>query len=317
MKNYKKSLNKLYEYPDEDWCLFKSAIYNKNIQLYPDLKEYEKSNISCVLIGFLKNQNIIEIKEYSWYKRCCINNSKYLNIFIQNCNNLKCLDLSKEMNDTFVEFDYYDFVNTIFYLQVIFEYVLQPLISVIGILGNLLIICILKTKNNRKDFKDKIYNYIFYNSFFNLIILLLNFLEYISKCSLIRGLYCPIIRETLAVQYTFILNNFLENFFMSCSNLNLLFFSIERLRNILNDDIKRLSKISNFIDKHCLVLTFFLSFLINFCKLFEYVINKEYDQFNFPTQRDVLDFDNQLICILFFYIAIHYSIIFEFCNFDY
>ena len=300
--NYEKPFYTLYEYQNEDWCLFKKALNNVRIQLYSNHEMYDNKskNFSCILAGFLKNQNTYELQSSEWYKKWYINDTLGFYKFLKNCQMIDCSFKEYTVNKHLTTFDYYNFIATIFYFELILEFILQPFISTFGILANLFVIFILKNKKNQKDFNDKMYFYIYYNSVFNCIILLLDLIRYINKCSFISNDFCPIFRETLFAQYIFILTNYMENYLAFCSNLTMLYFSIERFKNLLGDDSKKSSKFLKFMNKYFFYVSSFMGLILNAISLFEYKINKDYLIFNFPTQLDVSDFNDQLHCLLFF-----------------
>ena len=302
--NYEKLLSSLYDYPNEDWCLFKDAIDNKRISLYSeDYNSY--TNLSCVLIGFLKNRNLDELVKNEWYKTCCIDDPSILIKMLNNCSKIyKCSFDEVDKNISDQTFDYYELVQLVYNFDFFFEFIIEPVVIIFGILANCLVIYVLKSKNNRKDFLEKMYSYIFYNSVFNLMILLLDLIGYIYKCSLNGFGYCPRIRETIVVQYIFILINFMQNFFGFCSNMSMLLFSIERFTKVINNSSKRLDKFLKYFDKFYLSILFSLGFIINLCKLFEYKANSLYDSLNFPDQLEVEDFNSQLFCLMFFLLLI-------------
>ena len=63
LKNDKRQLQALYEYPNEDWCYLKKYINKKQLQFYADLNMYEDKTPSCVLLGKLKIKSFY--KNYS------------------------------------------------------------------------------------------------------------------------------------------------------------------------------------------------------------------------------------------------------------
>ena len=182
----------------------------------------------------------------------------------------------------------------------ILEFTLSPIISIFGIVANFLIIYILKMKENQKDFKEKMYFYIYYNSLSNLVILVIDHIGYINKCSLNGIGFCPIIRETIAAQYIFIILNFLNDFLGFCSNFTLFMFSLERYSKSFNSIPTKLTKVIKFFNKHFFKIIFLFGSILNFCKLFEYKINEVYDKLNFPLQLDATDFIEKQHCTIFF-----------------
>ena len=302
LNNYDKSLNRLYDYPNEDWCLFERPIFNENFKLIPNFALYQNiTNLSCVLIGFLKNQNTHELLNVEWYNKCCIYDRTIFKNLLETCDLINCTFNDIAINQYYQSFDYYDFINTVFYLELVLQFILQPFILIFGILANIFVIFLLKQKSNQKDFKDKMYSYILYNSVFNLLIILLDVVGYIFKCSLNDFALCPIIRETTVAQYSFIVKNFFDYFFIFGSNLTLLFFSINRFIKLCSDDKTKFIKFFTFLDRHFFSFLIPAGIVLNILKFFEYKINQDYDTFFFPNQLDVEDFQSLLYCQIFFF----------------
>ena len=282
-----------YEFLDEDYCLFKEAISNQKIQFYFNFDIFNES--SCILISFLRNLDLNELTEIKWYRNCCTNDTSTFDNILKKCQSKTCLpNQSFTLNQSIEnEFDFYDFLIINFYLDYIFVYWLKPIISIFGILVNCIIIYVMKKNENRKDFKDlKMYFYIFYNSVFNLLIYLLDLIDYMSTCSFDGIFYCPVIRETLPVQFIFIVSKFLNSVFVFNSNFTLFCFSLERLV-IVND--KSSIHLINFLkqaDKHFHKIILIFSFILNLTKLFEFQINYNLAISYFPYSIDILQFTN-------------------------
>ena len=209
----------------------------------------KNNNLTCVMIGFYINWDLNELIQEPSYRHCCNNDYGILLNNFMTCEKIECLFEEIEKQNSFQSFDYYELLDILSKFEFIFEFIVQPLISIFGIFINVLVIYILKLKKNSKDFKERMYFYIIWNSVFNLSILFLNSYEYFYKCSLNGYGYCPIIRETSVVQYLFISINFLQEFFGFCSNFTMLFFSIERYIFVFNDISKKKLKVLKFFER--------------------------------------------------------------------
>ena len=301
LTNYHRTINRLYEYPNEDWCLVQHVVRYKRIKFFADYNMYgNNTNLSCVLIGLMKNHNLDELSINQWYINVCKNDLKIFTKFFTNCLNIKCsFDQVTESNFSST-FDYYDLLKTIFYIEYISELIVEPIYSILGILANFLVIYILKAKSNKIDFKEKMYSYIYYNSLSNVLIIFLDLLGFMNKCLFNSIGFCPIIRETIVAQIIFISINFFKTFSYFFSNVTILFFSIERYMKLMNEGSKKLIKFFKFCDKYFFSLSFTLGLILNVCKLFEYKMNTYYDTLNFPIRVDVIDFKDELNCLIFF-----------------
>ena len=288
--NYPTIFSNLYEYPEEDWCLFQNSINNQNIMIYSELESYQLNksrNLSCVLIGFLGNHGLHELFSLDWFKDFCNSSLNYYISLLEKCNKISCYNrINVSSNDLI---DYYDFKKAFYDLESTFEFILDPVISVTGILSNLLIIHVMKKRQFKKDFKEKMYLYIWYNSIFNIAILLLDVIEYFNKCNQYSDLICPVFYETIFSQYIFIVFNFLKFFLQFCSNFTILFFSIERSANLINFDSKHSMRLMLFVENHFLKILFSFGLAFSIVKLFEYKINEMYIDSEFPSQLHVTD----------------------------
>ena len=305
--NYKILFNNFYSFPEEDFCLFSNSLKDENFKIFTDLENYQnKDNLSCVLLGFLSNLNQQDLLALQWYSHCCINDSNYFKDLFQRCQNINCSIKNQSWNNQseIISFDYYDFVKIVSNLQIYFEYILQPVVSTFGIFLNMFVIYILKKKDNKKDFEEKMYSYICYNSIFNILIFLIDFIGYINKCTLDVTFFCPDIRESIVSQYIFIFLNFYGSFFEFCSNFTMFFVSVERFRKLHVFNSKLFIFLLNYFDKHFLKLLISIAFIFNFSKLFEFNINDNFvlliNETNFPYQIMGIDFTNEIISYIFY-----------------
>ena len=69
------------------------------------------------------------------------------------CEKIECLFEEIEKQNSFQSFDYYELLDILSKFEFIFEFIVQPLISIFGIFTNVLVIYILKLKKKSKDFK--------------------------------------------------------------------------------------------------------------------------------------------------------------------
>ena len=269
LENSKQLFSIGYKYPDEDYCLFKSLISSKYLIVYADLDMYQSNdtNLSCVLISFLVNHYLFELTYLEWFKNCCVQNLSHFFDLVETCQKIECSVEISYLDDLNTQTFYHDFINTIYNLELGFDAFFKPLISIIGILLNVLIYRLIK--DNKKDFKEKMYMYVKLSSLINICILLLDFMGYVYECSKNNPyLYCSFINETFLAQYIFILRNFLRNFFEFCSNFTMLFFSIDRSMNLGKWSSQRLLKFLKYFEDHFLILLFSIWFLFNLIKFF-------------------------------------------------
>ena len=299
LENYRIFLNDFYTFPDEDFCLFKSLLNYQKLQIVTDVEIYQNpNNFTCLFIGLVVRMDLIELLQFEWYQNCCLNDSNFLLERFERCMKINCsvgMMNYKEIS----AFDYYDILKIVLNFEIDFEFVLQPIISLVGIFVNFLVIFIIKN-DETKEFQEKMYLYICYISIFNILILSIDFIDNINKCTIDLQLFCPIIRENFITQYLIIFKNFVENYLTFCSNFSILFFSIERFKKIDKIKSKFLLKIFNIFDKYYLKLILSIALMFSMPKFFEYKLNKDYQDRHFPSQTDALDFSDGLKCLMFF-----------------
>ena len=304
LMNYPVLFHEIYNFPDEDWCLFKDTFKNKNLTLYHNIELNNIENLTCPLAGIHNTQNIEYVRNLEWYVKCCLNDPSIFYNLMKKCEKTDCLfnEINKTYSNDDKPFDYYQFIKIVNNLEFSFDFIIQPFILIIGVVSNGLIMLVLKKKSNKKDFEDRMYLYVYYNSLFNLCIHLLETFDYINKCSINLVFFCPVSRETPTSQYVFIILNFLKSFLKFCSNFSLLLFSLGRLVKILDNKSKYMAKLLNFIDKHSTFCIFGTGILLNSPKMFQYKINYEYTDSHFPIEIELEDFDETSIWIAFFMI---------------
>ena len=307
-----------YDFPEEDFCLMKDLVENKKIYLQldylQDLESFE--NISCTLLVLVRKINIDTLNNILAFDTCCEKNfsifkNKYLTKCMVKDRFKKCLNTNL-VHDSMNLKDYYEMAQ---FFTIIFEIIIQPVICLIGIQMNLTIIYLFKSSQNRKQFDMEIFNFLYFNSIFNLIILSIDFIKITNYCTDFNLNICFSMKFTYLAQYLFIFFNFLERFLTFCSNFTMLIFTIKRLIFFNINPSRLCKKFARIPDKIILLTILFLGILLNTAKLIEYEINKDITQNDFPItiihksyqSRDQLD-----ILIFIFYFILSLDFLFTF-----
>ena len=278
-----------YDFPEVDFCLFKDLFNNNKIELKLEYVSHVKSleNVSCTLLVLISKYKKTYLKYYQFFETCC---KKNLTIFkqkylakcdienrLKSCNSLKSHD-NKKKDDLF-HIDVYEIVES---LKFYFVLILKPLISLIGILLNLIIIFLMKSAFDKKEFQIEIYKFLYINAIFNIFILLISLSHMIYFCTEYNFVKCYSIKFSYFVQYLFIIFNFLESYFTFCSNFTMIIFSIKRLL-LLNTETSKFGKNFLKISDRCLILILLIiGLLLNSLKLLEYQVNSDRTQEDFP-----------------------------------
>ena len=315
---FEKILNDIYDFPEEDFCLIKDLIENKKIYLQSDYLEYLESfeNISCTLLVLVNKMNIVYLNSIYAFDTCCQKNfTIFKNKYLTKCNAeyrlTKCMNTNL-CHDTMNLKDYYEIIQ---YFTIILEIIIQPVICFIGIQMNFLIIYLFKSSKTKKEFDKEIFNFLYLNSVFNLIILSIDFLKIINYCTQFNLNICFSIKFTYFAQYLFILFNFLESVLNFCSNFTMLIFTIKRLLFFSINPSSLSRKFSRIKDKNIILTILIIGIVFNMAKLIEYEINTDKTQNDFPIKvinKSYQSRDNLNIFILIFYFILSLDFLFTF-----
>ena len=237
-------------FPEEDFCLYKDFPTNQLVFILEncDIKEKiemwnkKKDKITCtylwitrlyeLLIKRLKNSTV-------GYKivNMLLNSDEYKSI--SKCNFESKLELCNKWSFQT------ESISTLFELGEamtmtqsvinIFSYIL----SIFGLVTNLLIIIIISSKKNEKNFKGfKQYDYLRLNSICNCFILLIHLISWLNHCIYPFQVFCPLIRKTRFMQYfNIIIEEILMNTLKFMNNFTYIGFAFNRISLIGKDTI--------------------------------------------------------------------------------
>jgi hypothetical protein len=323
------SFNSMYEFPNEDACLFKDFPHEqlvyamiqpgkvlkctctlKWLEMYSHLYEpainvtndYEKNYVE-------EKYLLMNLKQSYMF---CFNDStecdfgKIFNICEKHEILLPPVKFSLD-NDTNV----YHFLK---WLQFILLVVLQPIFCFLGIITNLLSMVCICNKNKKKDFADPMYSHILINAFFNIAYCLIISFKLINTCLFLNGsIFCSSLYLTNAAQYfKIIVVIYLGNVMKFCCNLSYISFTFSRFIVCANLKEKTFFKIFyNIRMKSFFCVLLILSGACNLFNMFQYKLNwiwKPAFEFPYEYRSEVFCEDsNANECRLFngFKITIH------------
>lgn len=300
-------INPIYEYPDEDFCLFQ-YFPHKHLVL-PVLLPGKKLECSCTILWLIQyysiyininyNQDYDENKNYHNYDL----NEENIFYTISYCQNenfntslMKCNfteRLSKcslfTMNASKENYDAYFYLNNdtdllflIKWLQFILIIILQPIFSFIGIVNNALIIIVINNKGTKKNFKDAMYQHIQINSFFNILYCLTMGSKILTECLFYdTSIYCSSFYQLESVQYfKIIFIYYFGNVFKYCKNFSFISFTVSRYILSLNKTKGLYKKFNTMNLKLYVLLIIVISCLLSLFRLFQYKVVSNAD----PTQ---------------------------------
>jgi hypothetical protein len=272
-------LNRIYTYPDEDFCLFEHFPFENYI--FPAIFD---CSLSCLFLW------LVQYEKY-------FNDEVNLNCDLkpkptQECDYEKmrnlCFGKEDELNFSSNEYqDYYFLYNRNYVLKsydLTISIVLLPLTCITGILLNLLNIIVLRNRLFLKAFQNRMYKQMLLNSVVNMIICMLYLIKLSIKCIDPINNFCLVFLVTNKIYryVTLTLVNYIGNALKTFSNLIQLSISLDRF--ILSTDKRNpfLNTFANMDLVKFLICNFLLSFLLNTVKLFEYDYDIDYTKLKYP-----------------------------------
>lgn len=199
-----------------------------------------------------------------------------------------------------------DVLYSIKWFQLIFTIYLQPMLSLIGILTNLIVILVVKAKMNMNLFKDKMYSFIAVNAFFNIAYCIIMGVKLVNECVFFTSsTFCSIFYRSHAAQYfKIIVVHFLGSVFKVSMNLSYISFALSRL--ILTSQTKKqiFLKFNKIKTKYFIIGIVLISILLSVYKLFQYKLNRIHLPYQeFPHEKhdemSCLSGINELECKMF------------------
>nr|QVK45831.1 G protein-coupled receptor [Proales similis] len=280
--NDKSLLRNDYTFPDEDICLFADFPLNRLLIPFVTL---QKPKCSCTLHYLYSNHHLVSNTSLYKNKLFSLRLGTLLSgtdkpVFCDSsppldCNVNEILRNCAALSGSSVNMSYMSYEDLRDHFKLIdfmILLVLQPIVCVVSILFNGLIMITLRSRHNRKQFKEKMFKYMYLNSFFNLILSSLYMLQFVNTCIRYEGIYCSPLRTTLLAQYFKIVGlNYLGNVAKFCSNLSLIFFSTNRYV-LVSDDRRRLFQLIRRVSvKKMLIFFLVVSCVLSSSKLFQFV----------------------------------------------
>jgi hypothetical protein len=325
---YDFSFNKIYEYSNEDICLFKDFPHERLV--YPVIEPGQELKCSCTLkwIQIYIHLYAPKIANFSYdytvnYFNNITSSYKYPRTVYKYCrkggDDLEC-DFQKLFSKCQIFYDNnkasrftLDNDSDIFFFIKWFQYILlvifQPFLSVICILTNFLSIACIKNKEKQKEFKTPMYGHILVNCFFNIAYCVIMILRLVNTCVFPRpfeSVFCSSFYTLHSAQYfKLIVILYLGNVFKLSANLSHLSFTLVRFILVTSlKDKKNFKKFLNLGLKKFSLILFITSSIFSLFILFQFRINTTLDVHKeFPYEwRDeyfCLSEENRYQCRLF------------------
>jgi len=285
-----------YNYPDEDFCLFKEYPHNRLV--IPILKPNSKSICSCTelfliqysekyssFLNYLDEKIVFNDYMYQYEVKVeknlklhkCFNES--FDLMISKCNFQKRLEnckINKKVKDGEIDVSLnvyiYDFMQISGLIEFIFvknyANLIILIISLLIIILMIIIITSMKSTNN----KSYMYIYLNIHCIFNFIFCLIAILNFILgiDCS-VDDVFCVEKYESLTFKYTkIILIKLIGNSVRTCSNLAHISFCLSRYKKMKGLDYLWIKCLNNISTKLYIVLIVAFSILLNLYRYFQF-----------------------------------------------
>ena len=293
-------------FPDEDFCVYEDFPFEQLVLIFHqfEIKFIKTEEFTCTYLWLIQYLDFY----YGIYKYFPDDfYSRYITMktiiesksFIERskCNFKRRLELCNK-----TDYDIKDIWSTIDYyllnkkLQTAFK-IMSYLVSIFGIVTNLLTVIIIVIKSNSDLFKEfKHYIYLSINSIFCIIILVINILSWTTECFYPFEVFCPEIRKVVFFQFfKVIFKECLTTTFRFMVNFSYVAFALNRIAVIKKDENKLLKFISEVSIKIYIAICLIISAGLSVIKYFKYEVNYEYPTMNYPISNewDIFNIDKK------------------------
>lgn len=302
----------IYTYPDEDFCLFQTFPHNRYV--LPKLKPNFKTSCSCTELFLIHNsykhsshinyyaENILDTYYYAQYYSSviddngifshCVNDS--IEEFISDCHFFRRLSSCNVSTQTNKEFNFYlnDWYDLSSNTQFLFSVYLNPILSLVIMVMNIIIIVILNEIKSAQNCV-RMYQHLKTNTYFHLFYLMTQSFKLIMDCKFV-DLFCSSIYDSFYAQvFNVYVVKFLGNAFRTASNVSHISFTLSRYAIVVSNNDSILAKFNRMNFKVYLVIVFIFSLIINLNICFEYTFETTIAYFKIPTKFKNLYYKKQ------------------------
>jgi hypothetical protein len=162
-------------------------------------------------------------------------------------------------------------------------------VSLFGAISNLLVIIVILQKTNKDIFYGfKQYVYLWLNSAFSLTILLIQLFSWFSECFWPYQLFCLRTHQFVFFQYfKIVFQVMLINALRFMCNFTYLMFAVNRIAVLVKGQNETFEKISKWGVRKFLAITFSISLLLSSTKYFNYVVNFDHPEADYPIREKI------------------------------
>jgi hypothetical protein len=269
----------IYQYPDNDFCIFATFPFQNFVYFEPDCGAIEFCTTTLKLLAntTLPATSTLDGHSCAIYE-VCLNSSRtnisdsVIKSSLQLCNSSNYKSPSQKVSYP----DYYGTRLLSVYIIDFFPFTFIPLACFIGFVLNYFVI---KTvaMNEEKDLKEDMYKYMKANAVFNCIYCVIYIFYPMNSClELVSTSFCSSIYSTQFAQYfkIVVLTYFGETVKM-CANITYIMMSLNRYMLVGKDHPPRLVKLAKLEFKWVIRGSFLICALVNIGHGFEFTIAGE------------------------------------------
>ena len=277
-------------FPDEDFCLYKDFPINNLVLIFencPIELEVHNEKFSCTYLWLTRSYNLsIDLFEPSSH------NYRIMSLLLSSdsyksrsmCNFTSRLKLCNKSNfqpkSVVTIFE----ISEAFTMTEVVINILSYILSIFGLVTNLLVIKTISSKTNEKSFKPyKQYDYFRLNSICNCSILLINLISWLNHCVYPFQVFCPVIRKSVFMQYfNIVFEDILITMLRFMNNFTYVAFAFNRISLIGKDHNKLVTFMSELSVVKYISGSLFISVCLSIIKLFDHEINSGIPHSSYP-----------------------------------
>ena len=300
-----------YEYPNEDFCLFKDFPHNQLI--YPAIVVAKQIECSCTIYWLIQYSKLYLNDDFSFYKvkmvtdypfnfetysiRYCLKEKNYSKI-ITECNfkkmSEKCLGYNYEVNRKFTFSGNLNNSYHFKWLQFIIQVIIQSLLCAVGIFTNTITIIVI-TNLDPKLLDNPMYKHIRINSIFNIVYCFLGITSLMGVCIYEISSFCSSLAKFVITQYYQIyFDHFFKNVVRLCSNISYIALSLSRFLSTTktSETFKVFKKFSQTRVKFFYLIILSISIILSMHMPFEWKVNKHHNNLDKGSPFDAYDINH-------------------------
>ena len=282
-------LKSTYNYPNEDLCLFRQFPQDRRLVYFLPFENNFRSYKSTLRIStytfFHLNKNVDFLMHQLLHMNISVTielENNYGSKLRQMLNSCAVLDSSSSNNsrdNTYQSNSYDNFILFVEYAELIGPILTLPVVSLVGLVTNLLALLTIAHKKNRTSFNEnkRLFTYIGANSALNACECTLAAFTLMSECLGTSSVYCSSIGHIDFVKYFYIyVVRYVGDALRMCAQLVMLSFALERFKLTSNKDNWLLNRLI-VVDLKKLIASYALiSLALCANKLGEYDVSKNF-----------------------------------------